>query len=272
MYDKNLKIEIRPIPNRNKIRDYSEELEFFSQNRILCPLVDPVTLKYVTGLNQKDIKYLQENNFPYDLSDNYVRGVAHQFWESQLVKTELTNSPTFLYPGKSFIDFIKYKYLLASKYIYSSEEEMLGGSKSEATHYIYNEDIENNVKATKLQKKNKLIKDISKLSLAKKREILMILLNENTDNKNEDYITIRFDDILTSSELTSRLEEVLNYSQEKVSLKAMIKDAILKNVLVRSKKGIYFFDVNLGFSEEDVYNFLNENENQEILLSIKEKL
>lgn len=268
----NLKIEIRPIPNRNGIKEFSENLEYFSQAHIIAPFVNPVSRKYETGLSEEDVKYLKEINFPYDISDNYTKGVAHPFWESSSLKTELTNSPIFLYPGKSLIDFVKYKYLLVNSYIYKSEEEMLSGNKPEATHYIYNESEAISLKAGKLEKKNSLISKVGKLSLKRKRDIILILLNENTENKDEDYLTVRFDDILSDKDFSSQLEELLGRDVDEVALSAEIKTAIQKNVLRRTKQGIFYFETNLGFSEDDVRDHLAKPENQELYLNIKSKI
>jgi hypothetical protein len=267
-----LKIEIRPIPGRNGIKSFSENLEYFSQAHILAPFVNPVTLKYMTGLTEEDVEALKESGFPYELDATYRKGVAHEFWESSIVKVELSNSPIFLYPGKNKIDFVKYKYLLVNNYIYMSEDEMRTGSKPEATHYIYNEGAANKVKATKLEKRNSLINQTSKLSLSRKRQIVLILLNENTDNKDEDYLTVRFEDIIGNKELSLELGELLKKADEDISLIADIKSAIQKNVLKRTKQGIFYFETNLGFSEGEVAKTLQSSDNQEILLSIKSKI
>lgn len=272
MVDKDLKIEIRPIPGRNGIKSFSENLEYFSQAHILAPFVNPVTLKYVTGLSKEDKKHLKDGNFPYNIDDVYVKGKAHEFWESQIVKVELTNSPIFLYPGKNQIDFIKYKYLLVNNYIYNSEDEMNTGSKPEATHYIYNESAANKIKATKLEKRNSLIKKVSDLSLTRKRQLILIILNENTDNKDEDYLTVRFEDIFKNKALSLELQLLLDKNSEAVALSADIKSAIQKNVLKRTKQGIFYFETNLGFSEGDVAKTLSSSDNQEILLNIKSKI
>jgi hypothetical protein len=269
---KDLKIEIRPIPGRNGIKSFSENLEYFSQAHILAPFVNPVTLKYATGLTEEEVENLKEEGFPYNLDSTYRRGVAHDFWESQIVKVELSNSPIFLYPGKNQIDFVKYKYLLANNYIYMSEEEMLSGSKPEATHYIYDESAANKIKATKLEKRNSLINDVSELSLSRKRQLILIILNENTDNKDENYLTLKFEDIINKKELSLELKMLLKESSEFVSLTADIKSAIQKNVLKRTNKGIFFFETNLGFSEEDVVITLQSSDNQEVLLNIKSKI
>ena len=272
MVNKELKIEIRPIPNRNSIKQFSENLEYFSQSHIIAPFVNPVSLKYETGLTEEDKKYLKEESFPYDITENYTKGVAHQFWESSMVKVELKNSPAFLFPGKSLLDFVKYKYLLVNNYIYKSEEEMKSGTKPQATHYIYDESEFTDMRAGELEKRNSLIRQVSDLSLKRKRDIILILLNESTDNKNENYLTIKFETIMNDKDLSLQLFELLSQEVEGVTLQAEIVSAIQKNVLRRTKKGIFYFETNLGFSEEDVKEFLINPDNQEILLNIKSKI
>lgn len=268
----NLKIEIRPIPNRKGIREFSDNLEFFSQANIIAPFVNPQTLKYDTGLSKEDLDYLKDKKCPYNLDDNYTPGQAHEFWESNLVKTELLNTPTFLYPGKSLLDFIKWKYLLVNQYIYKSENEMNSGSKPQATHYIYNESDEIEVKATKLERYTRLINNISELSLDRKRKILTIINEENPDNKSENYLTVKFDEIINNKEKRTLLEELLKEDQAVISTKALIKKGILLGLIRRTKTGYYYFETNLGFQLDDVVEFLNKAENQEILLNIKTKI
>jgi hypothetical protein len=272
MVSKDLKIEIRPIPDRNGIKQFSDNLEYFSQAHIIAPFVNPVSLKYETGLNKEDLEYLKEKNCPYELESNYQKGVAHPFWESQVVKVELKNSPVFLFPGKSIIDFIKWKYLLVNNYIYNSEEEMRSGTKPQATHYIYNESEETSIRATELEKKNSLIRKVGELSLKRKRDIVLIIENENTENKNENYLTVKFDQIMNDKDKALQLEQLLNGDVEDVALSAEIKSAIQKNVLRKTKKGIFYFETNLGFAEEDVKEFLSKPDNQEIYLNIKSKI
>lgn len=266
-----LKIEIRPIPDRGGIRSFSKNLEYFSQPNTIMAFVDPATRKYKTGLSDADIKYLEEIEFPYNIKDTYIQGVAHEFWESLMTKTELKSTPQFLYPGQNVFDFIKYKYLLVNAYIYKSEEEMLSGSKPEATHYIHDESEAVEIKATKIEKKNTLIKDLLKISVERKKDIILVLLNEDVSNKNEDYLTVRFDDILNDSVLFPQLEVLMSRAKEDVSMAADIKKAIQKNVLKRTKAGIFFYETNLGHSEEEVKDHLLKPDNQELYLNIKSK-
>jgi len=269
---KDMKIEIRPVPNRNRIREFSEDLEHFSQAHVLAPLVDPVTRRYVTGLSEEDVAMLKGKGFPYNLDDTYVRGTPHEFWESQLVKVELRSGPLFLFPDRSDIDFVKWRFLAASSYVYASEEEMATGSKPQATHYIYDEAVSTVVRATALQRRNALLNKLSKTSLQRKRDLIMVVLNENTEGKGEDHLTVRIDEMLESREHRAQLEQLLMKRPEETALLAEVKSALQKGVLRLTKRGIYYFESNLGFTEEDVRDFLSKQENQELYLSIKQKI
>jgi len=272
MVNKDLKIEIRPIPGRHEIKKFSNNLEYFSQSNVIAPFVNPVSLRYETGLNKEDMEYLKEQGCPYELDNVYQKGVAHPFWESQIVKVELKNTPIFLFPGRSMVDFIKWKYLLVNNYIYKSEEELKTGIKPQATHYIYNETEETSIKAAELEKKNSLIRKVGDLSLKRKRDIVLIIENENTENKNEDYLTVKLDQILNNKDKAKQLSALLDNKIKDVALVAEIKLAIQKNVLRKTKQGIFFFETNLGFAEEDVKEFLSKKDNQEIYLNIKSKI
>lgn len=267
----NLKIEIRAIENSN-MQEFSKELKYFARPKTICPLVNPKTHKYESGLSEEDKKYLESTGFPYNISDTYKKGVPHEFWESELVKYQLKQSPDFLYPGKSDLDFVKYRFLTKSKFVYASEQDMLAGGKPQATHYIYDESNEIEVKATKIQAREKLIKKISALSLVKKREYITILFDEIVDNKTEGYLTIKFNEAYEDKEKSARLVELLNNSPEKLELMATVKEALLKGVLTKNKKGIYYFETNLGYSEDEVLDTLSSDSNQELFLTIKSKL
>lgn len=271
MLSENLKIEIRPIPNRQNIQKLSDKLEFYSKSHIVAPFVDPTTRRYKTGLSEKDIEFLKEKKFPYDIDDIYVQGTPHKFWESPLIKVELRNNPMFLYPGKSLLDFVKYKFLLVSNFVYTSEAEMKTGSKPQATHYIYNEDVEMNIQASKIAKRNLLLNKIAECSLDKKRNLILILNNENTDNKTEDYLNVKLEEIINSNR-RHELEKLLTEDDSNVNIMSLIKNAVRKQVLKKTRKGYFYFDANLGLTEEDVIAFLSNPENQEILFTIKDKI
>lgn len=77
---------------------------------------------------------------------------------------------------------------------------------------------------------------------------------------------------MNDKEQSEQLSELLLRDVDDITLAAEIKSALQKNILRKTKQGIFFFENNIGFSEEDVKEFLIKPENQEILLNIKSKI
>ena len=267
----NLKIEIRPVGNHGNIEKFSKDMSFFAQPNSIPPLVDPKTLKYVTGLSKEDVKYLKDNKFPYPFeNDVFVLGQANPFWDGQAVKVALSQKPTFLYPGKSIFDFIKYKWLCESPYVYKNETEMLTGNKPAATHFIYNESQEINSKAVLLEVIEGIKLDISKLSTDRKKNVIFLVTGETIGTKDAGWVAVRLDSIYSNEEEFERLKEVLAWDAETQDLRHTVKLAIAKNILLKSINGIRYYETILGHSEDEAVAVLKNN--QELLLTIKSKI
>lgn len=271
--DKGLKIEIRPIPNRGNIREFSEQLEHYTPGgHTIGAFPDPVTMKWKTGLTEADKLYLRNAGCSYDLSDSHMPGVPHPFWDSQIAKIVLKKKTMFLHPANSYLDFIKWKYLLVSDYVYSSEEEMMEGSKPEATHFIFDESVETEIKATAVEIRNRLIQQVQGLTLQRKRELILLVLDESAENKTESYLTMRFEEIFKNKAQMATLQHLLSKSSKELTVAAIVKSAIYKNVLVNRNNGIFFHDLNLGLTNEDVAEMLQRRENDALYLSIIETI
>jgi len=128
------------------------------------------------------------------------------------------------------------------------------------------------MRATALQRRNALLNKLSKTSLKRKRDLLMVVANEATENRDEDYLTVRLEEVLDNAEQRQLLEQALERRPEETAVLAEVKQALQKSVLRRTKAGIFYFESNLGFAEEDVRDFLSKPENQEVYLSIKGKI
>ena len=268
----NLVIELRPIIDRTEISEFSDQLQYYAPPQTIHAFVNPETRKYSSGLSEFDKEYLKWKQFPYDIDETYRQGESHSFWESPVMKVDLKNSPTFLFPGKSLVDFVKYKYLLVNSYIYKSEEEMIQQTKPMATHYIYNQEIEVKRKAASISSRNELLLKISKLSPQVKRELILLIDNEITDTKGDDYLIVKFEEMLDNNAKKEKIMHYLSTEAKELSLKALIKKGIQKDVLTRNQTGIFYFNINLGLTIDAVYEFLVDKENQQILVELKSKL
>ena len=265
------RIEIRPIEDRKGVREYSKELEMVASKHVIAPYLQGGSNMFATGLNDDDLEYLAEQKCPYDLNPIYQEGKP-SFWLSQMIKIELPVTPLFLHPYRSILDFLKWKYLLVSSYVYKNKEEIKTGSKTGATHYIYNESEDIQIKAAEIESKQSLAIKLSKLTLEKKRNLILIIFNENTENKDDNYLSVRLDDAMQSKDTKEKLEYLLVEDDSLINLKALIKKAVGKNVIRRTKEGYFHFENNLGVLEEDVIKYLLKPTSQEVLLSIQTKI
>lgn len=265
----NLKIEIRPIPGRDKIREFSENLEYFSQTHTVIPYINRQTRQYETGLTQKDIEYLQSVGFNEDLSmGRRIGGEPHPLWDSPDVKVDLLNSPIFLYPYRYPLDYIKWKFLLQSEFVYGSESEMESGTKPQATHYIYDESEEVLAKATQLERQNRLRKYFLDLTVSQKRKVLYLTTGEYMENKTEDYMLVKLEEVLKGSSKLALLESFSNMSSESIDTRVYVSRAILTGVIAKKTNGLYFHTVNLGFKEAQAVEFFESPENQDMLIAL----
>ena len=155
--------------------------------------------------------------------------------------------------------------------MYSSAEEMKKEMKNEATHYIFNEEIENTLKYTTIAKKNNLIKQIEECSLDTKRNFVSLIFDEVTDSKNEEYITIKLNDAIEDAILRNKLETLvkMNLSNKKeIRIRAEIRQGLKNGHLnVDEHKTIFFEGIALGKTTEEAFKYLANNKNQSVYMN-----
>lgn len=276
MISEGLKIEIRPIPDsllggKDKFFNMKAGLGSLAQSHTVGPMVDKRTRRFDTGLSADDLKWINEQGFAYDLSTNFKNGVAHPFWEAPIARTELKSSPMFLFPGADPLDLIKWRYLCKSPLVYSSEQEMALGGKPRATHYIYDESEEIVKKATIIAREDKLRHQCLEMTPNRKRDLVLIILDEDTETKPEVYLNVKLDEIVKDKEKSVELERLLNAKPAEVNVEALIKNAISRNVIKKTAEGYKYFETPLGYTEKDVKALLSKVEKQQLFLDIQAK-
>ena len=243
-----MKIEIRPLESKRWHGKTGSES--FTRPKKLQALVDASTRTYATGLSKEEQKKYEEK-LKVDLSNNFDPEVPHKFWDSTNAVVKLSNS-TMFFDLDLPMDFIKYKICQASKY-------------PEATHVIYNQAAEAEVKASKIILKNSAIEKSSKLSMSQKIEIILILSGKNLKNQSNEFILVAMDKIIQDDP-----EGVLRYieysDRDFVSSYALVIECLQKSVLVKQGHKIMYHDSSLGNDETSVAQYLQEPENQELKL------
>jgi len=261
---KNMKVEIRPI-DKNKWHG-KKGSESFSRPHNIEALVDVKTMKYATGLSEEDIKLLKGKGCSYDLSDDFVNGKVHPFWESKMAQIKLENKTMFLNPDKTMLDFIKVKICKASKYVANSMQEFEEGKWPDATHIIHDESEQVEIKASKVAIKNQAVIEVSKLPLEKKIQLCMILGGKNVKGKSENHVEVAVSELLEEN-----AEDVLNFIKldaDKMELHALVLECLQKNILVKKGHKIEYNGSSLGGDVYQVIDYLNESENNELRIRL----
>lgn len=261
------KIEVRPI-DRERWHGKKGK-ESFSQPHTVQALVDAETLEYAVDISKEDKKFFDEKKVRYDLSTHFDPEEPHEFWDSSTPRVKLANR-TMFFNKKVVIDRIKICVMKASKYVANTIEDYEQGLFPEATHYIHDETALMANKASKVAQEDEAIIAASKLPKQRKIEILKVLAGGHLKEQSDNYLTV-----FTKKQIKKDPELFLKMISEdkvRVSALATVHEALDKNVLRKNGHKIIFNGSNIGTDVESVAQYLMKDENQELMLLIKNKI
>jgi len=256
-------VEIRPLP-LDKWHGKKGK-ESFGKPIKTRALVSAETFKYCTGLSEDDIEHLKSLGCNYDLSDQFVQGVPHPFWDEKISQIELLNYPS-IYREASNIDYIKIKVMMASKEVANSIKEYDNGDWPEATHYIHSSQLEEKdlaSKATRRLEASTLLGDMDK---DRKQEIALLIDKKSYKNKSENALSIVMDTLVNTK--TDEFIRLATKSKEEVTMEALVSEAIISGVLVKKGHTIKWGESTLGTTSSEVITYLNLPENSELKITI----
>jgi hypothetical protein len=233
-------------------------------------LVNPNTGKYSVAISDKRLKELMDTT-GYNLSLNYIQGTPHEFWNTKIGSVKL-NDGTTIFDTSRPIDEIKVGILKASYLVANSREDFENGLFPEALFYIYDESERVKTKAKKASVKKKAIIELSKISRARKTEILQILTGTSRRKQSDDYIEVALDDLLEKDGGAEKILNLIARDKARVSIHATILEAIHNNILRKEGTGIYYMDDQIGFDMEAAMDYLLDKKNQAFKAKILEEL
>jgi len=266
-----MKIEVRPIIKKQWHGKTGKES--YTRTKKIQALVGD-DYKYATGLSDEDIAWLKEKKngkprFDGDLSDNFDPQEPHPFWDSRAAVVELKNS-TQIFDTELPLDRIKVCIMKASSRVANSMKEYEEGIYDEATHVIFDEKEEIDVKASKLQIKNNAIIRANELSVEKKANIIQILSGKNIKGKSNGAIEVELSKLIEKD--AKSVNRIMDRDNESVVVEALILDALDANILKKKGHKYYYFDNYLGGSVEDLVDYFRQDDNQELRFTIISKL
>lgn len=261
-----MRVEVRPI-ERKKWHGKSGK-EAFTSPLVLEALYDPNTGGYATGLSDADRKRLEKAT-GFDLSPDFDPEKPHPFWNSSAGRIKLPWR-TNIFDTSKPLDEIKVKVLKASKYVANSMKEYEEGKYPEAIFVIYDEAEEVAIKASKVQKRNKAIKLVSKMSLDSKVNIIQILAGKSLRKQSQDFVDVEMDNLIET--MPDKVIKYAEMDKAEVYLRAAVLEALHRNILTKEGNAVYYMGDRIADTTDDAVEYFKDPNNQKLKAMILEKL
>lgn len=259
-------IEVRPI----EVKKWHEKTgaDSFTRPKKIQALVDSNTMKYATGLTEKEVVDLEKVT-GYKLNDHFDIKEQHIFWDGPMGVIKLENN-TMFFDISQPLKFIHYKVMKASKYVANSPAAYEAGEFPEATHVIYDEGEQIELKASKIQLKNKAIIELDKLSPDRKRELVLIMRGKDLKGNSDAFLVPALEEIVNTD--AALLLELMSSDKKTLSTRALVLEALQKGILRKDGHKIYHMDTHIGGEVEDVVDYLMQDINQDFKMILMSKL
>lgn len=261
-----MKVTVKPVPRE---RWHGKEgKESFARPLSFEVLYDTSKGGYATGLTPEEaIEY--GKRLGADLSDTFTPDTPHPYWSTSAAKLILLDH-TFIFETDRPSDYVKVKNLKASSQVANSFDEWERGEWPEATHYIFDEAEEVEVKATKIARRNKCISIASKMTLDEKLSVVQILSNKSFRGQSNDFVDVEIDKII--SEQTDEFIQLTKQTKEEVYARGVIMEALHKHKLVKDGIKITYMGETIGHDIDDAVQYFLHPDNQLMKTSLLEKL
>lgn len=250
--------------------------------RIQDPLERELETERVTELKEK-----------LEAALNADLGPRSTFWNyglSTSVDDSLHVQPVKLLDGDNYFDFtlplqeLAFSWLRVHPTIASSYQAWERGEfPADIQYYVADDDIENKVMFKKKQLINKAIVKFDSMSPEKKRKVARLLGLPVTDNSKEEVVYNLVDNALKQTEFKNGKYQGLNpvevfgrfadMKENILHIKDLVKQSITHSVYRQKPNGrVYEGDFEVAKDEEDLVKFLADEDNQDELITLEQKL
>ena len=115
--------------------------------------------------------------------------------------------------------------------------------------------------------------ETDKLTPDRKAEIIQVLLGIPARNQSSNWLDLKLEEALDHKDIgPQRVLDIIQRDKKRVSVHALVLEAIHKNVLRRDGTAVYYMDDQIGFDIEAAIDYLSETRNQALKAQIIEKL
>lgn len=259
-------VEIRPLEVQRWHKKKGKEA--FAQDKTIEVLYSEELGKLATGLTEEQAKEYGAK-LGVDLSDMYNPELPHPYWTSKASWITLPNKTT-IFNDQRPSDFVKIANCKASKFVANSMAEQQAGKWPDATHVIFSEEEEMELKATKFQITQKIGIELMNASLERKIALVQILSNKTVKGRSPNFI-----DGILSEVIAEKPEEVLkalSMDKEEVVVRSSVLELLQKNILTKQGQAVYYMGDKIGLDYEDTVKYFKDPNNAVMKVTLLEKL
>lgn len=262
-----MQVEVKPIEGRKWHGKKGKES--FTMPKVVEALYDAKTGRLATGLTEDEAKQYGKLLGGVDLSDVFSVEQPHPFWGSKPGMIKLENS-TMVFDTNRPIDAVKVKLMKASKLVANSLKELEDSKWPDATHVIYDEEENVELKASKIALSDQCVVIKSGMTLEDKVSMIQILSSKSLRGRSLNFIEVELKDIIDTK--PEDFLKTFNMGKEEVYLRATILEAIEKNVLTKEGTGIYYMSEPLGIDMDATLAWFKNPQNQKLKVAIMDKI
>lgn len=259
-------VEVRPLPEKKWHGKKGKES--FAQPKNVEVLYEHSTGRYATGLTPEEANEYGKI-LGVDLSDRFDPNGPHPYWSTKPATIRLPNH-TVIFDTSKPADFVKVKNLKASKLVANSLKEWEDGKWPEASHVIFDESEEVNMKATKVALKDECILMKMKMSDEDKANMVQILSMKTIKGRSPDFIAVEIDAVI--EEKPTEFLKYAKMGREEVYIRAAVLECIHKNILTKESGAIYYMGELIAYDYEEAIGWFKSPQNNKMKVAILEKL
>lgn len=261
-------VEVRPLPIKKWHK--KEGKESFAQPKVLEVLVNTETGEYATGLSDSEATHYGAL-LGVDLSSRVQFETPHPYWSTKPSWITLPNSTAIFNTDKA-ADFVKIKNMKASRKVANSMAAWERGEYPGATHVIFDETEEVEIKATKIELRNQAMALLPKMTEEDKVAVITILSDKHKSirGQSSSFITVEIDDLVENK--TAEFMRVVRMGREEVSLRAKVLELVNANILTKEAGSYYYMGELVGMDYEDAVDWFKNPQNSKMKVMILEKL
>lgn len=266
---------VKPVPTKKW--HGKDGKDSFSRPQSFDVLYDSSTGGYATGLTEEEEREYGKK-MGVDLSNKFHQEEPHDYWGTTAARIKLPNH-TMAFNLAIASDYVKVKNMKASKLVANSLQEWEAGKWPEATHIIYDEAQEVDLKASKIQNYQKCLVILSKMSTDEKTNMMALLSDKSSSGRSNNFVDVELNSLLSSVEnpqgADAKIEEFLRYAKmdaAESTTRAQILEGIHKGVITKEGHSHYYMGEKLGHDFEATVAYFMEPNNQQIKIAILEKI